>query len=222
MWKDLLKLLKKGTLLDQSFEQSLAMFDILIEMLENGIQYLYDSNEIEEEKIYEMDKRINLLEQKVRRNIYNHLLLNPSESLYMSLVLTHLIIDLERVGDYIKNIIELRTLKGDKLNFHSYQEELHQIEEKVLNLIKETKQALANHDEKLAMEIQKKYYDIIRLCDQRDEEFVKADLDIPTSDVAALTLYYRYFKRIYSHLTNVASAIANPYDRIGFHPQDIL
>lgn len=222
MLKELLKLLKKGTLLDQSFNQSIEMLNIIDEMIHSSIQYLYDEDNFDVKIIYEKDKYINLLEQKIRRNIYNHLLVTGGEDLYMSLVITHLIIDLERVGDYVKNVVELKTLRQGKVDFHEFENEIHDIESKLFSLLEETRKSLKKQDEKLALEIQKKYYDVVKLCDKRDEEFLQKDFNYPSRDIASMTLYYRYLKRIFSHLINVASAIANPYDRIGFHPQDIL
>lgn len=221
MLKELLKLLKKGSLIEQSFKQSLEMITILETMFDSAIRYLYDEhNNVQE--IYDYDKRINFLEQKIRRNIYNHLVVTQGEDLYTSLVLTHLIIDLERVGDYIKNITELRTLRNSRPDFHEYSEELHQLEAKVRELFRDMYTCLQKQDEMNAIQLQKNYFPVIRLCDQRDEEFLVKELKYPSSDVASLTLYYRYMKRIFAHLINVASAIANPYDRIGFHPQDII
>jgi phosphate uptake regulator len=222
MLKELLKLLKKGSLLDQSFDQALGMLDTNAEMLKNAVDYLHGRNEIDVKTIYEKDKLINLLEQKIRRNIYNHLLVTGNQDLYMSLVITHLIIDLERVGDYTKNVVELRLLRDDGLNFHEFADELDKIEKQLFGLLDDIKISLKNQDEKKALEIQKKYYETVQLCDKRDEEFLKKEFDYSSKDIASLVLYYRYLKRIFSHLINVASAIANPYDRIGFHPQDII
>jgi hypothetical protein len=35
----------------------------------------------------------------------------------------------------------------------------------------------------------------------------------------ALALYFRQLKRINSHLGDVATAVVNPFDRIGFKPK---
>ena len=42
------------------------------------------------------------------------------------------------------------------------------------------------------------------------------DKNMSTSDAVSLAMYARYLKRINAHLTNIASAIVNPFPRIGF------
>ncbi len=48
------------------------------------------------------------------------------------------------------------------------------------------------------------------------DQILKPDNNLTTADAVCLALYARYLKRINAHLTNIASAIVNPFPRIGF------
>ena len=58
-------------------------------------------------------------------------------------------------------------------------------------------------------------------CDQRCNELVQErDETIRSGNAATLVLYFRSLKRINSHLRNILTSIVNPFDRIGFKPED--
>ena len=198
------------------------MINLLEEMFIQSIEYLHTGKTAESGKdVYTLDKHINLLEQKLRRHIYNHLILNPEEDQYMSLILVQMGVDLERVGDYAKNIYDLRRIVGD-VDFSDHEKELNRLEEKTRTMIPEVRSALKNQDSLLATRIQKEYFPLAKLCDERVEEVLTGKTKASASSAAMLVLYYRYLKRVIAHFINVASAISNPYDRVGFHPDDII
>ena len=222
MLKQLLSLLKKGSLMDQAYNEAIEMIDVLGNMLDKSLDYLHSGKvPAKEQEIYTLDKRINLLEQKLRRHIYNHLVLNKQQDLYMSLILVQIGVDLERVGDYIKNIYDLIRITGN-LDFESREEELIALEDKVKAMIPKVKIALKDQDDIIATQIQNDYFPLVKLCDRKVEEILTGTNDVPCQRAVMLSLYYRYLKRVIAHFINVASAISNPYDRIGFHPDDII
>ncbi|PJB77043.1 MAG: hypothetical protein CO090_09485 [Acidobacteria bacterium CG_4_9_14_3_um_filter_49_7] len=223
MLKQLLSLLKEGSLMDQAYNETVEMINVLGNMFDMSVDYLHSGKvPAKEEDTYTLDKRVNLLEQKLRRHIYTHLVLNKQQDLYMSLILVQIGVDLERVGDYIKNIYDLRRIIGD-LSFNGAIEELTEMEDKIRKMVPRVKAALEKQDSVAATQIQKDYFPLAKLCDQRVEEILTGSSESEScKNAAMLALYYRYLKRVVAHLINVASAISNPYDRIGFHPDDII
>ena len=220
MLKQLLSLLKKGSLMDQAYNEAVEMIDVLGKMFDKSVVYLH-TGELpgEDEDIYKLDKRVNLLEQKLRRHIYNHLVLNKQQDLYMSLILVQIGVDLERVGDYIKNIYDLRRIIGD-VSFGDREQELSGMESKIRDMVPAVKTALNEQDDISATRIQNEYFPLAKECDKRVEDILTGKDEV--AHEAMLALYYRYLKRVIAHFINVASAISNPYDRIGFHPDDII
>lgn len=222
MLKDLLKLLNKGSLMEQAFQETTQMLTVLETMFKDSVDYLHNGVVPPGDRdVYSMDKRINLLQQKMRRNIYNHLVLSEGKDLYMSLILVQMAVDLERVGDYVKNLYDIRRLAGE-VKFSSNVERMNELEQLVQDMIPKVKTALEKNDAVAATAVQKQYFELVKECDHRVEDYLKSDGDSNTRETTILVLYYRYIKRVMAHMINVASAISNPYDRIGFHPDDII
>jgi hypothetical protein len=54
-------------------------------------------------------------------------------------------------------------------------------------------------------------------CDQRSFEIIQEkDKAIGGGKAATLALYFRWLKRINSHLRNITTSIVNPFDQIGY------
>lgn len=222
MLKDLLKLLNKGSLMEQAFRETIEMITVLETMFKDSVDYLHKGVVPPENRdVYGMDKRINLLQQKMRRHIYNHLVLSEGKELYMSLILVQMAVDLERVGDYIKNLYDIRRLAGE-VRFQADEDRMQELERLVQDMIPRVRKALEKNDAVEATAVQKQYFELVKQCDRRVEEFLKSEGESNTRETTILVLYYRYVKRVIAHMINVASAISNPYDRIGFHPDDII
>jgi hypothetical protein len=62
--------------------------------------------------------------------------------------------------------------------------------------------------------IAKRCDEIVNTILQKDEE------SLPGREAVATALYARYLKRISAHLMDIASSLANPFDRIGFRGED--
>jgi len=223
MLKELFSLLKSDSLLDDAHKEAIEMFDVAEKMFTLVKQGLHRTEKLDSgEDIYDLDKRMNYLEQKVRRKLYNHLIISENKQIYSSLILSNIVVDLERVGDYIKNSADLSRLTGGDIEFGKLKDEIEDLENGVLKIVKETKECFVNTDEELALKILKEYYGMTKLCDIRVEKILTEEVKMDQKSAASLVLYYRYLKRIFAHFINVASAIANPYDRIGFHPGDTV
>ena len=87
------------------------------------------------------------------------------------------------------------------------------------NLVK-AKSCFGSCDEASALELLKKYDWVNPVCDERLMELVKEeDKSIRSGDAVSLALYFRWLKRINSHLRNIITSVVNPFDRIGFKPK---
>ena len=59
-----------------------------------------------------------------------------------------------------------------------------------------------------------------KTCDNAVVGLVKEeDKEISSGDAVSLALYFRWLKRINSHLRNITTSVVNPFDRIGFRPK---
>lgn len=223
MLKELLTIFKKDTKLDQAYKRSFEMLDITREMFLEAKDSLRSSDSNKFDKpIFERDKEINRYEREVRRDVFQHLTVSGTEDLYSGLILVSIIIDIERVGDYTKNIFELAQNHPAKLKGGKFKEDLKNVEMAVEDTFVRVRKIFETADAVDAEELIQKYLWVNKLCDQRVIDYIKeADPKISSGDAVSLAMYFRYLKRINSHLRNIATSVCNPFDRIGFVPSKL-
>ncbi len=221
MLKRWLAIFQKDTLMDHAYHRSFEMFDILREMFTTARESLRHMEDTEIGiDIYDKDLEVNRFEREVRREVFNHLAVSGPERLPSGLALVSIIIDIERIGDYTKNIVELALNHPGKLHGAKYEEDLQRVEAAVEENLAKTKSCFESGDEASALELLKKYDWVNPVCDERLMELVKEeDTSIRPGDAVSLALYFRWLKRINSHLRNIITSVVNPFDRIGFKPK---
>jgi phosphate uptake regulator len=223
MLKELLVIFQKHSKLDQAYKRSFEMLDITREMFLGAKQSLRTSDSSKfDKKIFEQDKEINRYEREVRRDVFQHLTISGTEDLYSGLLLISIIIDIERLGDYTKNIFELALNHPAKLKGGKFKEDLKKVEDAVEDSFTRVRKVFETADAVDAEELIKEYLWVNKLCDQRVIDYMKeADSRISSGDAVSLAMYFRYLKRINSHLRNIATSVCNPFDRIGFVPSEL-
>ncbi|MCH7912061.1 MAG: hypothetical protein IH856_03340 [Deltaproteobacteria bacterium] len=218
MLKELFAIFKKDTLLDKAYRRSYRMVDITWEMFVEAKKSLreMDINELVID-IHDRDIEVNKYTREVRRNVLSHLTVAGTDDLYSGLLLVSIIIDVERIGDYTKNIVEMAINHPAKLRGGMFEEDLKRIETTVEDTFKRVRKIFETTDVQDAEKLLSDYHWVNRLCDQRVIDYIKgSDKNVSTSDAVSLALYFRYLKRINSHLRNVATSVVNPFDQIGF------
>ena len=193
--------------LSEMLTNSMHAYDITMNCL------LGDTNlETVRDDLYNTDKAINELHREVRREMIIHSAVN-SRNLDIPLLLSYMTMskDIERIGDYCKNLFEIAETgnsfaKGDDLD--TYMELKNDIGKLIVSL-----QSCLNLDD------ESKVQDLITLGsslnNDLDEKITalledKEKIQYPV----ATTLFYRYLKRIVSHIINAATAIIMPTDQI--------
>tara|TARA_B100001758_G_C18189559_1_gene493855 strand:- start:5 stop:634 length:630 start_codon:yes stop_codon:yes gene_type:complete len=195
--------------LSEMLTNSMHAYDITMNCL------LGDTNlETVRDDLYNTDKAINELHREVRREMIIHSAVN-SRNLDIPLLLSYMTMskDIERIGDYCKNLFEIAETgnsfaKGDDLD--TYMELKNDIGKLIVYL-----QSCLNLDD------ESKVQDLITLGsslnNDLDEKITalledKEKIQYPV----ATTLFYRYLKRIVSHIINAATAIIMPTDQIDY------
>ena len=160
------------------------------------------------------DKRVNEGERSVRRELVVHAsvvgsLDSPALFVYMSIVK-----DIERIGDYAKNLLDL-SRDGAVLGEHDdWRPRWHEAAE----MITATAAAFADRDVDHAKTLLSQGDVLLSRYDDEVSELVKHGHGEPEAVARALAL--RYLKRIIAHLTNVLSSIVMPLDRIDYFDED--
>ena len=223
MFRKLLKVLRGDTLLDRAYKRSFEMLDITYGMFAKSRSSLMKTETgAPDLDINALDIQVNEYEREVRRNVHDHLTTFGTEDIYAGLVLISIIIDIERIGDYTKNIMELAMNHTAKLQEGRYARDLKRIEEAVEDSFERTRSIFEKSDADDAKKLLEEYYWINPLCDKIAISYIREeDNTIPGKDAVTLALYFRFLKRINSHLRNIATSVVNPFDKIGFVPKDI-
>ncbi len=209
----------RKTLLDDAHSDARMMLNSDRRMFELVMLALKDdaSQQIRN-RIMAMDKDINRQQRDVRKKVFEHLTLSRGNDLLQGLELTIAVIDLERIGDYNKNISELIEMMPNSLDFGEFEEVYGEILGLSHEMFDECIVAFSKHDTAAANSVMEKYQRVSNLCDGTLEKIISdsGDSDAMEKRFVALMLLLRYLKRVGAHLKNIASAIVNPYHRIGF------
>ncbi len=221
MFRKWLAIFKKDTLMDRAYQRSFKMLDITQAMFVEAKESLRQREDSEIDLgVKETDKEVNSYEREVRRMVFNHLAVTGAINLPSGFTLISIIIDIERIGDYAKNMVELALDHPGKLQGGELEGDITRIEESLEDNFTQTKKCFEEGDGSFALGLLKKYAWVNDKCDNIVADLVKEkDKNINSGDAAALALYTRWLKRINSHLRNITTSVVNPFDRIGFEPK---
>jgi phosphate uptake regulator len=219
MFKQIFEIFKSDSLFEQALEECHEMLDIDLTMFKASIKSLRksDSSDIDID-IFAMDKKINEFERDVRRKVMTHLAVGGKEDIGSGLVLVSVVIDIERIGDYTKNIYDLALNHPKKLDGGSAEDRLADIEKISFKLFDDTIDAFKNQDIEKARGLMGYYKENISSQSDaitHDVILEKID-DLDTGSASAVALYARYLKRIAAHSRNLISSVVNPFEKIGY------
>ncbi len=219
MWRNLFNIFKQDNLFTQALHESHEMLDLDLRMIEASVESLRRSDDGSISiDILGMDKRINRFERDVRQKVLTHLAVSGPSDLSSGMVLVSIIIDIERIGDYAKNIHDLARLHPSRLTGGAVEKDLACVEAQTLELFRDTVHAFRENDVEKARSVMVGYKEgLSAACEGIVAAIVEAragDLDPGTS--AAVALYARYLKRIGGHSRNIVTSVVNPFHRLGY------
>ncbi|MFW6140533.1 MAG: PhoU domain-containing protein [Acidobacteriota bacterium] len=222
MFRKWLSIFRKDTLMDRAYRRSFIMLDLTREMFMKSRESLRNREDHEVDiNIRDRDLEVNSYEREVRRDVFNHLVVSGPEMLPSGLALISIIIDIERIGDYAKNMVELAQEHPGKLYGGILENQLVRIEEAVDDNFIRTRKCFEAGEKKSALKLLDEYSWVNQSCDDCLIALIREkDPNIKPGDAAALALYSRQLKRINSHLRNITTSVVNPFDKIGFNPKN--
>ncbi len=196
-------------IIQRMFNDDRVVFDLAMSILLDGVDWKSVRREI---KV--TDQRVNEGEREVRRDLVVHASVvgaidTPAILVYMSIVK-----DIERIGDYAKNLRDLGRDGVDLSDFPAW----HELRSEIDGLITETAETFADRDEARARQLLVRGDELLDEFDKTVSSIVRGDDDRPNGVGRALAA--RYLKRIVAHLTNVLSAIVMPLERLDYFDED--
>ena len=219
MFKQIFEIFKSDSLYEQALGECHEMLDIDLTMFKESIQSLRKSDSADINiDIFSMDKKINAFERDVRRKVMTHLAIGGKEDIGSGLVLVSVVIDIERIGDYTKNIYDLAVNHPEKLDGGSLEDRLSEIEKTSFNLFEDSIEAFKNQNIEKARSLMGLYKkNISSQSDNITKEIIMGKIDdLNVGSASAVGLYARYLKRVAAHSRNLISSVVNPFERIGY------
>lgn len=209
--KKLYKLWKKRNLLSELFEDAgnevaavEQMFIAASDALLRGEKPVLD--------LVKEDDEINEAKLRIRKKVVEHIIVDPHKDILAYLTLIDISRDLERMGDYSKNILNLSSWYGQALMDEQLSNPLKQLKDTVLQMFKWTSTALQMGDEAEANKVIDSHLKIVAPgTDSLLQRFVGTEYEDAQKAVVSV-LYARYLKRISAHLMNIAcTSTSTPY-----------
>ena len=169
------------------------------------------------DEVRRIDRQINVTEIEIRRELLVHISVHGAADAGEMLVFMNMIKDLERIGDYNKNIFDLAL---EKVSF-SGDEDLEQIlgfRDELSSRIALMGEILDTRDEDRARAYIERGDHLRREFDGLVNELVHATA--PALVAVPRALLYRFLKRVAAHCANVVTAVVMPVDRLDYFDED--
>lgn len=188
-------------------------FDLAINAVVGGTEAAAVGKEIRKS-----DRKVNKAEREVRRQIVVQISLRgkrvdvPHVLAWMSIVK-----DVERIGDYSKNIWDLGAAGAD-LSGAADIERWLRYRNRTSRLVADCARIFAEHDAESANEILSGLDEVLDEYDAVVEE--QFESTGPPRDAVSRALLARYLKRITAHSMNVLTSLVMPIERLDYYDEN--
>lgn len=220
VFKDLVNIWKSEDSLSQAWSASNEMLTLSHNMFIDSVNALRsgEKNKVIK-RIKQRDSDINDYHRDIRKKVVTYYSISKDvTNIDSGLILINMVVDIERVGDYTKNILDLAKHHPEKLISENISDNLRVIEKAVIERFRNTVKAIEEMDEKIAGELIKSYRnDLGKLSDSIVSSSISGNLHIGEEyKASSMVLYARYLKRIGAHLKNITSVVVNPFESVGY------
>ena len=170
-------------------------------------------------RVYEMDIEVNQLERAVRKQVASHLSVpgNQADMPYCLLLMT-LVKDVERIGDYAKNLSEVRDFCPLPLPEDDIKAELLEIRHEVEEISQSMTDVLDISDTDHALMFIRRGRETSRRCKLLVQRIAKGRNEACVT--TAQILGCRYYKRIGGHALNVFSSVVMPLHKVDYFDEE--
>ena len=201
----------KPPLIEQSLQHLGVMLDTSERMFEAATDCLLDNEPVTVD-LAALDDVVNENEQTIRRAVLEHIAMDPRAETSLSLLLVAIVQDAERLGDLAKSISKVSAL-ADAPRMGRHVEALRPIRNRVQTTFRRVREAFIQGDAQAAR----------RVMEEHDEtkvwvaDFLRdlaAAADVTPNQAVVLGVASRMIGRTSSHLSNIISAVALPFDQV--------
>lgn len=163
--------------------------------------------------LFATDKRINKAERQIRRELVVHASVHGASEFPACLVLMSIVKDAERIGDYAKNVFDLAELAPSPPQ-GEHRERLVDLKDEISRIMANCREVFDADEEEQAKKLIVEADRIENRCDAEVRKLIQEGSEDKMGPTYVLA--YRYFKRVASHVRNVASSIVQPLHKLDF------
>jgi phosphate transport system protein len=222
MIKQLISIFRGESPLQTASTSFTRMMELTQAMLIDASAAYWSGNQGPEERtrLYEQDVQVNKLERTIRKQIVAHLSGPVPSDVPYGLLMMSLVKDVERLGDYAKNLSELPTFCPDPFPDDACTGELREITRAVETLTREGAQVFASADRERAKELTIEGRSVAKRCDTLVRNIAASEYS--ASLAVKMSLGTRFYKRIEGHLLNVLSGVIMPLHKLDYYDEKAL
>ncbi|TFG65937.1 MAG: PhoU domain-containing protein [Gemmatimonadales bacterium] len=170
-------------------------------------------------QVRQRDVEINALQRTIRRQVVAHLSFETTRGdVPYCLLVISLVKDVERLGDYAKNLSEVRAIHPDPLPDDAIVRELLAARDWITADYHVLSDVLQQTDRVSADRLISEGRVISRQLDALIGKIAAAGYDGRTA--AAIVMGTRFYKRIVGHIINVLTGVVQPLDKLDYYDED--
>ena len=223
MLRELLSIFRANEPLAEMGQNFAAMLSLTQQMTIQAGEVFFRMDATPEERtaLFKRDVQVNKLERAIRKQVIAHLSISGNRaSLPYCLLLVSLVKDVERIGDYTKNLAEAPEYYEGPLPDDATIAELREIRSGVETAFAATSAVFEASDRERALVLIRQGRDLTHRCDMLVERISRSDY--AASLTTATVLGARYYKRIAAHILNVLSSVVMPLHKLDYYDESEL
>jgi len=216
MLRELLEAWRAKDMLSRMYEELLQMLESDRWMFDSACEVVFGGKPADavSSQLYDRDIAVNKTERTIRKQIVEHLSINPGSSMPACLTLMSIVKDAERIGDYCKNLFELHRLAGGPIKGDGYSEDFSELVSGINSAFDSVGKALSECDAKLGHDIIERMFEMSNRCEKLF--FRLAGDSLTCRQAVSYTLAVRYLKRVSAHLKNLATSLVMPIHKLDY------
>ena len=200
---------------DRDLETILAQIMKMGGMVEQAIAQASQSLNTRDEKLAEevraQDKAIDAMEEQVNEATARLIALRAPTAIDLRLALSVLKIsgNLERIGDYAKNMAKRTTVLSQMPAIDGGTAALHRMAREVQHMLKDALDAYSRRDAELALSVVERDHDVDQMYNALFREFLTFMMEDPRNITACMHLHFiaKNTERMGDHVTSIAEQV---------------
>jgi phosphate transport system protein len=173
-----------------------------------------DASEATSSVIYETDVKVNQGEREVRKMVVRHLSVQQGLDIIYCLRLMSVVKDVERIGDYGKNLFEVAALRDGAPQLGKLTDELRVQADWTWAYVQEAADIFDAGDEVRANTRIAEGRQALKDGDRLVGKIVRSDMG--TNAACCDLLMARYYKRAVGHATNILTGLTMPIHKLDY------